>query len=113
MLLQGFLFLLGAFGTKWTMRGARSTRLDIDHALGIVQLFLPVSFLGMALWFLFLEGMTAGGFGEVLLRVHVMLLVASPLLAVILSCPLPEATRGQLARVRAAIGRPTAQSARS
>jgi len=88
MLVQGVLFILGAFGTKWTIRGSRSSRMDFDHVAGIVQLFAPVSILGCLLW-LCLSGITDGGLGEWLLRVHVALLIISPLLGVVFSCPLP------------------------
>ncbi len=87
-LLQGVMFLLGAFGTRWTMRGSRSARLDLDHALGILRLYLPVALLGLTLWLFFLEGAVGMDFGGLVLRLHLLLMVGSPLLALILSCPL-------------------------
>ena len=89
MLWQGLLFLFGAFGTKWTMRGSRSARLDFEHAKGILRLFCPVSLLGLVLW-LFLEEMGAESIGQLLITIHVTLLIASPMIALTLSYPLPE-----------------------
>ena len=90
MLWQGLLFMLGAFGTKWTMRGSRTAKLDLEHAKGILRLFFPVSLLGLTLWILFLEGIGAESFGQLIISAHVMLLIGSPLIALVLSYPLPE-----------------------
>ena len=90
MLLQGLLFLLGAFGTKWTMRGSRTAKLDFEHAMGILRLFFPVSALGLVLWVFCLAGSDADGFGRLLISVHLMMLIASPLIALMLSYPLPD-----------------------
>jgi hypothetical protein len=87
MPIQGFLFLIGAFGTKWTLRGSRSSQLDYDHLLALVRLFLPVSLLGLSLWCLSLGDVTAPSFGEVLVRAHLALMVVGPIVAVVLSCP--------------------------
>ena len=85
MLIQGVLFLLGAFGTKWTIRGSRSSRMDREHQAGILQLFGPVAALGAALWLCCSpEG---SGWGCVLLRCHLTLLVMSPLLGLLFSWP--------------------------
>ena len=106
MTLQGFLFLIGAFGTKWTLRGTRSAKLDFDHFRAILRLFLPVSLLGLFLWVFFLDGMTSRNFGAVFIRVHLMLMVVSPLLALILSCPLPAALQRSTGPPEAATVRP-------
>ncbi len=90
MLWQGVLFLLGAFGTKWTMRGSRTAKLDFEHAKGILRLFFPVSLLGLVLWMLCREGLGADSFGQVLISTHLLLLIASPAIALILSYPLPD-----------------------
>jgi len=99
MMLQGLWFLFGAFGTKWTIRGSRTAKLDYDHARGILRLFFPVSLLGLALWLVFHEAADAGGFGQLFIRTHLMLLFASPLFALLMSCTLPR---------RRAAGRPAA-----
>ena len=87
MLIQGVLFLMGAFGTKWTIRGSRSAKMDLDHVGKIVKLFAPASMLGVGLW-LSLATASTSGLGLVLLKLHVLLLIVSPLLAVGFSVPL-------------------------
>jgi membrane glycosyltransferase len=88
MLVQGILFLLGAFGSKWTIRGSRCCRMDSEHARGIVRLFAPVSLLGCLMW-ISLPGADLQGVGAWLLRSHILLLVGSPLAALAFSWPLP------------------------
>jgi hypothetical protein len=90
MLWQGLLFLLGAFGSKWTMRGSRTAKLDFEHARGILRLFFPVSLLGLVLWIFFLRGSGVESFGQLIITAQVMLLIASPLLALVFSYPCPE-----------------------
>lgn len=89
MLIQGTLFLLGAFGTKWTIRGSRSNRMDYDHMAGIIKLFAPASALGCVLWVCVQNvGGDSGGIGMMLLQIHLVLLIISPMLGLIFSCPL-------------------------
>jgi membrane glycosyltransferase len=90
MLLQGFLFLMGAFGKKWTLRGSRTARMDLEHARGILSLFSPISLLGLVLWTFFLTHAGNLGFGAILIRLHVLLLIASPLIALAVSWPVPD-----------------------
>jgi membrane glycosyltransferase len=95
MLLRGILFLIAAFGSKWSPRGSRTPNLDFEHAAGILRWFCPVALLGIILQFFFLQDTPAQGFGMFLIRAHTMLLIASPLLALILSCPLPKLAAAQ------------------
>lgn len=93
MLWQGVLFLLGAFGSKWTMRGSRTAKLDFEHAKGILQMFFPVSLAGLVLWMLCQEGTGAERLGQVLISTHLLLLIASPAIALMMSYPLPDRAR--------------------
>lgn len=89
MMIQGILFLLGAFGKKWTLRAPRTAQMNGEHARGVVTVFAPVCLVGLFVWTFLLNGLADNRLGEFLIRLHVLLLVASPLLAVAFSWPLP------------------------
>jgi len=92
MLLRGVAFLVGPFGTKWTPRGSRNGKPDSRHAAAILRVFYPVALLGMILDF-FLGEVSTIGFGELLVRLHVSLLILSPFVVLALSFPLPNGHR--------------------
>ncbi len=95
MLLRGTVFLIAAFGSKWSPRGSRTPKLDFEHVGGILRWFCPVALLGIILQVFFLQDIAAGGFGLLLIRAHTILLIASPLLALIFSYPLPGLAAAQ------------------
>jgi membrane glycosyltransferase len=89
MVLQGMFFVLGAFGRKWSPRGSRSAKLDFDHATSLIRMFAPVSLIGCILWVVFTENVVLSEVG-MFLRAHVLLLIASPLIALAFSWPVPD-----------------------
>jgi membrane glycosyltransferase len=89
MFLQGVFFVLGAFGRKWSPRGTRSATLDFDHATRLIRMFAPVSLIGCILWVVFMENVPPSEVGA-FLRAHVLLLIASPLIALVFSWPVPD-----------------------
>jgi hypothetical protein len=89
MLIQGALFLLGAFGTRWTVRLSRSGAMDFQHVCGLVQIFAPAAALGALLWSLCGGQDGLHGLAALMLQLHLLLLIASPLLATLFSCPWP------------------------
>jgi membrane glycosyltransferase len=89
MFLQGVFFVVGAFGRKWSPRGSRSATLDFDHATRLIRMFAPVSLIGCIMWVVFMEDVPPSEVG-VFLRAHVLLLIASPLIALVFSWPVPD-----------------------
>ncbi len=70
-------------------RGPRSATIDFDHATRLIRMFAPVSLLGSMLWVVFMENVPESEVG-VFLRMHVLLLIAGPLIALLFSWPAPE-----------------------
>jgi membrane glycosyltransferase len=90
MFLQGVFFILGAFGRKWSPRGSRTSRMDFDHATRMIRMFAPVCLTGVLMWVMFMENVPSTGVGATFLRIHVLLLIASPLIALVFSWPAPD-----------------------
>lgn len=101
MWLRGMFFLLGAFGTKWIPRESRSINLDFEHVTSILRWYAPVALFGLVLDF-GLRGVPIEHLGLVLIHFHINLLIVSPVLALVLSCPLPG--RGEHRRGKARVG---------
>ncbi len=85
--LSGLFFLLGAFGTGWTLRGHRSAEFDLAHGVDVMRIFLPVALLGAVLWSL-IDG-PGGPWANLLVAATVLSLLGSPLMAVLFSVPWP------------------------
>lgn len=88
-LYQGVCFLLGAFGTKWVPRGARSGAFDAEQITRISATFLPAAILGIVLWQLLTKSLHTH-LGDLLLYCMTVALVISPVAAVIFSWPRPS-----------------------
>jgi membrane glycosyltransferase len=85
---QGVCFVLGAFGSKWVPRGARSSGFGPGEATGIVATFFPSMLLGLVLWRFIGETVpSAGGGGMLLVAVMVVGMILSPLTGLLLSVP--------------------------
>ena len=93
MLLRGIAFLLGAFGSEWKPRGARGLAMDFDHVSRLVKLFYPLSLFGLALEAVVLTGNASRGPETALIQIHILLLIASPIVACLLSYPIADPRR--------------------
>jgi hypothetical protein len=84
---QTVFFLYGAFGSSWPL--LRSTRVvdrSWQHLTGVAAAMLPVSALGLHLWSLVDDHM-GWDLGAIGIRYFLLALMASPLTAILVSCP--------------------------
>lgn len=90
-LFQGACFLLGAFGSKWIPRGARSSGFDLVHATRITATFFPAMILGLCLWGLIRDDVLSNPVGgRLLITVMVAGMILSPLTGLLMSRPIPR-----------------------
>jgi len=89
MMFQGIAFLLGAFGSKWIPRGARSSTFDIAEMMRITGTFIPSTMLGLLLWEL-IRPFVHLQVGDLLICTTIFAMIISPITALFLSWPWKE-----------------------
>jgi hypothetical protein len=86
MMFQGIAFLLGAFGSKWIPRGARSSTFDAAEMMRITGTFIPSTILGLLLWEL-IRSYVHFHAGDLLICLTVFAMIVSPITGLLLSWP--------------------------
>ncbi|HEV8290989.1 MAG TPA: hypothetical protein VGP94_03675, partial [Tepidisphaeraceae bacterium] len=89
MMFQGIAFLLGAFGSKWIPRGARSNNFDLTEMMRISGTFIPSTVLGLLLWEL-IRPFVHMQVVDLLICTTIFAMILSPITGLILSWPWRE-----------------------
>ena len=87
MVYQGLAFIMGALGSRWVPRGARSGERGLRPMIRIGTALLPIMLMGLGLSLMMAQADLSRSDGVLLMEVMVVSMVASPLLAVLVSRP--------------------------